>query len=155
MIMVSACLMGINCKYNGESNHNESVVSFLSGKPYILVCPETMGTLKVPRPPCEIKGGDGLAVLYSKARVLTDSDIDVTHEFIQGAQSCLELAKMNDITQAILKARSPSCGCGRIYDGSFSGRLIDGDGVTAAMLKQHGVQVITELEIDKGFIQPK
>lgn len=152
MIMVSACLMGINCKYNGESNHNESVAAFLSGKPYVLVCPETMGTLKVPRPPCEIKGGDGFSVLDARARVVTVSDIDVTNEFVRGAFSCLELAKMNHITQAILKARSPSCGCGMIYDGSFSNRLIDGDGVTAALLKQHGVQAITEFEIDKGFI---
>lgn len=149
MIMVSACLLGINCKYNGENNFDEAVADFLKDKQYILVCPETMGTLPVPRPPCEIKGGDGFTVLDDNARVFTDSGIDVTAEFVQGARSCLELAKMNQITQAILKARSPSCGCLSIYDGSFSRCLISGDGVTAALLKKHGIEVFSEQDLDR------
>ncbi len=144
MIMVSACLTGINCKYNGESNHCPSLASYLKSRSHFVVCPETIGCLSIPRPPAEIKGGDGEDVLEGRARVVTANGIDVTEAFLNGAQVCLELARLNQVNLAILKARSPSCGCDQIYDGSFTGHLVPGDGVTAALLRRHGIKIVTE-----------
>jgi len=100
--------------------------------------------------PAEIQGGDGNDVLDSRARVVTSQGDDVTDAFIQGARAVLDLARLNRVNLAILKSNSPSCGCGRIYDGSFSRRLRPGDGVAAALLRRHGVKVLTE----KDFRQP-
>ena len=149
MLMVSACLLGINCKYNGGNNFSPEVINKLQKSPFVAVCPEVLGGLGVPRPPCEIQGGDGRDVIMGQARVVNNQAEDVTEHFIKGALLCLELAKQNHITQALLKGRSPSCGSGRIYDGSFSSGLKDGDGVTAALFKQHGIRVITEEELDR------
>lgn len=144
MIMVSACLKGINCKYNGENNHCLSLSSYLESRPHFLVCPETMGCLAVPRPPAEIRGGDGNDVLEGRAMVITRQGDDVTAAYLKGARVCWELARLNQVTLAILKARSPSCSCDQIYDGSFSRRLVAGDGVTAALLRHHGIELLTE-----------
>ncbi|MGE5416679.1 MAG: DUF523 domain-containing protein [Acidobacteriota bacterium] len=146
MILVSACLLGRNCKYNGSNNDNAAVRQALSGKDVVLVCPEVFGGLSVPRQPCEIVGGDGQSVLQGAARVVDSNGDDVTPAFIKGAEICLHIAQLNKCKKAILKMRSPSCGTVQIYDGSFSGHLIPGDGVTAALLKNHGIEVLSEDE---------
>ena len=134
MILVSACLAGEKCCYNGEALRCDSVVELVASGRAIAVCPEVLGGLPVPRPPAEIVAG----------RVLTRGGADVTEQFHSGALIGLELARQAGCGSAVLKARSPSCGAGQIYDGSFSGRLIAGDGVFAAMLKAAGIRVITE-----------
>lgn len=144
MIMVSACLAGINCKYNGNHNYNAQICEFLKGHPYFLVCPEVMSGLAIPRLPCEMVGGTGLEVLEGKARVLNTRGVDETLRFIDGAKTCLALARLNQVTRAILKNRSPSCGCGQVYDGTFSSCVIPGDGVTTAALKFNGIEVLSE-----------
>lgn len=149
MIMVSACLMGINCKYNGENNRCPSLCTYLASHNHFLVCPETMGGLPIPRLPAEIQGGDGYDVLDGRARVITSQGDDVTESFISGAHACRELARLNQVSLAILKSHSPSCGCGAIYDGSFSRRRLAGDGVTAALLLRNGVKLVTEKDFQQ------
>ena len=110
----------------------------------VLVCPEEDGGLGTPRPPAEIVGGDGADVLEGRARVMTRGGRDVTAEYVAGARIALDAARAAGAETAILKARSPSCGKGSIYDGSFTRTVKDGDGVTAALLKAHGIQVLTD-----------
>ncbi|MFC1509633.1 DUF523 domain-containing protein [Candidatus Omnitrophota bacterium] len=104
------------------------------------VCPEVLGGRKVPRTKTEIKGGGGEDVLDGTAKVLDENGKDVTSEFIKGALETLRIAKTNSIKKAILKSKSPSCGSGQIYDGSFKRRLIKGNGVTAALFKREGIK---------------
>ena len=118
------------------------------GEELIPVCPEQLGGLSTPRPPAEIVGGDGVDVLDGCASVITVEGEDKTSEFLGGAHQTLEIAKSQNAAHAVLKSRSPSCGCGRIYDGSFTGELGDGDGVTAALLRRHGIRVMTEADIE-------
>ncbi len=142
MYIVSACLLGQNCKYNGGNNLNEEVVEFCKNHKYVTVCPESAGKLPTPRPPAERVG----------ASILTKEGKDVTDAFVRGAdislKSCMEMARISgeEIEGAILKANSPSCGRGQIYDGTFSGTLTEGNGVFAGMLKRLGVEIITEKE---------
>jgi uncharacterized protein YbbK (DUF523 family) len=147
MKLISACLLGINCKYNGKNNlenlGSDIYKEFLHGK-LIPVCPEQLGGLTTPRLRAQIQNGDGFDVLNNKAQVITEEGQNITKQFIRGAQEALKIAQTLNIKEAILKQRSPSCGCGKIYDGSFSGKLIDGDGVTAALLKQYSIRVISE-----------
>ncbi|NLB19062.1 MAG: DUF523 domain-containing protein, partial [Syntrophomonadaceae bacterium] len=107
------------------------------------VCPEVMGGLPTPRLPSEISGGDGISVLKGDARVLDSQGNDVTPQFLNGARACAEVAKLNGVTRVILKDGSPSCGGSIIYDGSFSGRTVPGLGVTAAILKEGGIEIIS------------
>lgn len=141
MILISACLAGINCKYNGENNGNEKVMELIKNEKTILVCPEQLGGLKTPRIPAEIK------IINGEKRVITKDGIDVTLEYTRGANEVLELAKRFNITKAILKSKSPSCGCGQIYDGNFSNNLIIGNGITADLLIKNGIEVITEKDL--------
>ncbi|WP_304346289.1 DUF523 domain-containing protein [Campylobacter showae] len=139
-ILISACLLGENCKYNGGNNTDAISAEALSklGQIYelVAVCPECMGGLTTPREPAEI---------CASGRVFTKfSGRDVTAEFILGAQICAEIASENGCKIAVLKERSPSCGSGEIYDGSFTGRIVSGDGLTAAALKKLGVRVVGE-----------
>lgn len=139
-ILISACLLGENCKYNGGNNADAICAGELAKLrqiyELIAVCPESMGGLATPREPAEI---------CSKGRVLTKfSRCDVTREFLSGAQICADIARENGCKIAILKERSPSCGSGWIYDGSFTGRIVSGDGITAAALKKLGVRVVGE-----------
>ena len=134
MILVSACLAGEPCRYNGQGFICPSVAALVAAGKALAVCPEVLGGLSTPRPPAEIIAG----------RVLTVVGEDVTAAYQAGAQLALKLARQADCRTAILKARSPSCGCGQIYDGSFSGRLIPGDGVFAALLKTAEIVVQTE-----------
>lgn len=144
MILISACLLGVNCKYNGKNNENVEVIQFLKGKGVVPVCPEQLGGLTTPRPPAEIKNGDGTSVLCDSAKVFFNNEVEVTDAFLKGARETLKIAEGLGINQAIMKARSPSCGVGKIYDGTFSGSLKEGDGVTTALLKSKGIAVYTE-----------
>ncbi|MBP1743678.1 MAG: hypothetical protein H6Q58_656 [Firmicutes bacterium] len=143
MILVSACLCGTNCKYNGGNNLNREVLGLLAEGKAIPVCPEQLGGLATPRSAMEISGGTGADVLDGRARVVSSSGTDTTENFIRGAREVLSIAKAAGAKEVILKAKSPSCGCGLIYDGTFSGRLIEGNGVTAELLIRNGIVVIT------------
>lgn len=144
MILVSACLLGINCKYNGCSNLNEQALKLKDPIPF---CPEQLGGLSTPRPPAEIVGGDGKDVLQGRAKVLTGTGKDVTSYFLAGAEMSARLAEITKAKTAVLKSNSPSCGVNVIYDGTFTGSKKQGDGVTAALLKKCGLHVITELDL--------
>lgn len=149
MIIVSACLCGINTRYDGKSNLNEKVMKLLKEGKAVLVCPEQLGGLSTPRPPHEIAHGTGAQVLYGDAKVISIEGRDGTLEFIKGAEETLKIAKEVNANIAILKAKSPSCGKGKIYDGSFSGKKIDGNGVTAELLIRNGITVYSEEELDE------
>ena len=140
-VLISACLAGINCKFNGENNLLDSgILDEISKKYHLLfVCPEVFGGLSTPREPAEMKGG----------LVVTKTAKDVSENFKFGAEICLKIAKLNGCKKAILKARSPSCGSGQIYDGSFTKKLIFGDGIAAKLLKENGILVFSEDEIGR------
>lgn len=132
-ILVSACLLGLNCKYDGENNYSKDIDEFLKDYEVIPICPEIMGGLPTPRIAAERVDG----------RVVTKDGRDVTKEYIKGAKESLFLARKYNVKKALLKLRSPSCGYGKIYDGTFSHTIIDGNGVTAELLKQNGIEIIT------------
>ena len=140
-VIISACLLGVPCRYDGGHSRNETAMNQKETYQLIPVCPEESGGLPTPRPAAEIVGGDGDAVLDGKAKVMTADGTDVTEAFLRGAHHALEVAQSHGVTHVILKARSPSCGCGDIYDGTFSGTLTSGDGVTTALLKRHGITI--------------
>ena len=142
-ILISACLLGVNCRYDGGNSRDKDAMKRHQHDELIPVCPEEAGGLPTPRPAVEIVGGDGNDVLDGNARVLTAEGVDKTEEFLKGAKYALKLAQSKGATSVILKSRSPSCGCGEIYDGSFSRTLVSGDGVTTALLKRHGIEVIS------------
>lgn len=152
MILMSACLCGFNCKYTGGNNTSPRFLAMYRNNEVIAVCPEELGGLSTPRLPCEIQGGSGAEVLAGTARVINSNGEDVSESFVKGAWQVLQLARDNNIGLVILQDRSPSCGAGVIYDGNFSKKLIEGDGVTAALLKQHGIKVINAADYakDKG-----
>lgn len=133
-ILVSSCLLGTDCKYNGENNFNKKVSCLSDRHTVIPVCPEKLGGLLTPRSPAEIKNN----------RVITKDGKDVTDAFFKGAEIVLETAKKYDCKIAVLKANSPSCGHGKIYDGNFCKNLISGDGICAKMLIDNGIKVLTE-----------
>ena len=147
MILVSECLCGINCKYSGGNNINEKILKLVKEGKAVLVCPEQLGGLSTPRDPSEIKCGTAQDVLDGKAKVLSISGKDVTENYIKGAEEALKIAKLFGFSEAILKANSPSCGCGFVYDGNFNGNLIEGNGVTAQLLLDNGISVKTEKDI--------
>ncbi len=144
MILVSACLLGENCKYSGGNNRNDALCTWLEDKEYLPICPETAGGLPIPRPPCEIVGGEGADVLNGKARILDRDGKDRSREFLLGAEKVLQTAISLKAESAILKANSPSCGSNGIYDGSFSGGKRPGLGLTAELLKRHGIRLYDE-----------
>lgn len=134
-ILVSACLLGQNCKYNGGNNYSQKVMDFVEGHQVIAVCPEVMGGLTTPRTPAEIVDGE----------VKTKDGKSVDEEFKKGASLALDVALKEKIDCAILQSRSPSCGSKEIYDGSFSKKLIPGSGIFAGLLKSNGIS-ITDVE---------
>jgi uncharacterized protein YbbK (DUF523 family) len=144
MYLVSACLLGTNCRYDGGSFHDERLLELARQGMVIPVCPEQLGGCGTPRPPCEICGGSGGDVLDGRCRVVNARGEDITDNFIKGANETLKLAETCGAQKAILKARSPSCGHGRIYDGTFSGKIIGGNGVTAELLVRNGIEVFSE-----------
>lgn len=131
-ILVSACLLGKNCKYNGGNNLNQRVLDFIEGHEVIGVCPEQLGGLSTPRLPAEIVDG----IVTNKEGVSVDA------QFRKGAQTALAVALEKKVDLAILQSRSPSCGVKEIYDGSFSGKKIKGQGVFAKLLSAHGIKVL-------------
>ena len=150
MIIVSACLLGENCKYSGGNNKSEKVLKYLKDKEYIAVCPEQLGGLTTPRDPSEIVtygAKDGKDVLNGETKVISNKGVDVTSNFIKGAEEALKIAKENNAAEAVLKASSPSCGCRYIYDGTFSKKKIKGMGVTASILAQNNIKIIDEEQI--------
>jgi len=136
-ILVSACLLGIKCRYDGKSKAYPAVLELLKNETLIPVCPEQLGGRPTPRIPVEIKNG----------RVVEENGCDRTEEFVHGAEEALRIAKMYDCKKAILKAKSPSCGFGKIYDGTFSKTLTDGNGISAQLLYDNGIEIINEDEI--------
>ena len=141
MKLISACLCGINCKYNGANNSHPCFLELLQQGELLPVCPEQLGGLPTPRLACEILGGSGAEVIQGQAQVINKAGKDLSAFFIKGAQVSLQQAQQAGVSEAILQSRSPSCGCGKIYDGTFTGKLITGDGVTAALLKMNGIKV--------------
>ncbi|MBN2453499.1 MAG: DUF523 domain-containing protein [Candidatus Omnitrophica bacterium] len=139
--IVSACLAGVNCTYNGKNNFNPSVKTLVEKGFALPVCPEVLGGMAVPRDICELSFR-----INENPVVLTLKGKDVTPLMITGANKALKLARKYGIKYAILKSNSPSCGYGKIYDGSFSARLTEGDGIAAALLHKHGIKIYNEKE---------
>jgi len=136
-ILISACLVGVKCRYDGGAGKIAELSELMEKHTLIPVCPEQLGGLKTPREPAEIKG----------ERVVTRDGRDVTHEYRRGAEETLRLARLYGCSCAIMKERSPSCGSGHIYDGTFSRTLTVGSGVTAALLEETGIKVFGESRI--------
>lgn len=133
-MLVSACLLGEKCRYDGHSKPCDPVLELKKHHTLIPVCPEILGGLKTPREPSEIRNG----------RVYSKNGTDLTEHFVLGAIAVLKIATHNGCRTAILKERSPSCGKGKIYDGSFCGKLVEGDGYTASLLSENGISVYGE-----------
>ena len=154
LTLVSACLLGLDCRFDGQSCLDPRLRDLGVQGRLIPFCPEVSGGLATPRLPAEIQGAhaglDGNAVVQGLTRVVCIDGSDVTAQFLAGARAALDLAQRLGIRQAILKANSPSCGSGYIHEGMFAGRLVPGDGVTAALLKQAGIMVITEGDLVGG-----
>jgi uncharacterized protein YbbK (DUF523 family) len=143
MVLVSACLAGINCRYDGKNSEHRYLKELVTRGQAIPVCPEQLGGLPVPRACCEITVSDD-----NGTRVIGQDGRDYTAEFTKGAEKVLAIAKANGVTKAILKSNSPSCGCGLVYDGTFSGKLVPGNGLAAKILRENGIKVITEKEVN-------
>ncbi|SOC43396.1 DUF523 domain-containing protein [Salinicoccus kekensis] len=148
MILVSACLIGENVRYDGNNSLNEKIRRLMDAGEALPVCPEVFGGLPTPRHPAEIQGGDGHDVLEGRARVVDTAGTDVTAHFLKGAHDTLEIFRQYEPTMVVLKENSPSCGSAAIYDGTFSGNKIPGTGVTTALLEKHGIKVISEKEFE-------
>jgi len=141
MKLVSACLLGVNCNFEAKNWLNPELrEEFLRGELFP-VCPEVLGGLSVPRVPAEIVGGDGWDVLEGKAKVMNMEGVDVTVQFVEGAKLALQIGQAVGAKEALLIEKSPSCGCGKIFDGTFKEKFKAGDGVTAALLKKNGLKV--------------
>jgi uncharacterized protein YbbK (DUF523 family)/ribosomal protein S18 acetylase RimI-like enzyme len=145
LILVSACLVGECCRYDGASCRDERFVGLLAEGRVVPVCPEVLGGLEIPRERCEITG--------DRRRVISASGVDRTEFYLRGALETLRIARRRNIDVAVLKSRSPSCGYGKIHDGSFSGRLIDGNGVAAEKLANEGLIIYTELTVPEGLLE--
>lgn len=138
-LLVSACLLGENCKYSGGNNGNAQVQALSRYFQLIPVCPECFGGLPIPRDPSEIQNG----------RVVSKTGMDVTDAFTDGAEKTLYIAREENCGLALLKERSPSCGSHFVYDGTFSGTVIPGQGITAALLAEEGLELFSEESIDR------
>lgn len=147
-VIVSACLAGVECTYKGEGKARAWAVDLVASGRAVLVCPEVAGGLGIPRPEAEIQGGDGGDVLDGLARVRSAAGEDVTENYLKGARTAVDAARRSGSAIAVLKARSPSCGCDGIYDGSFADALKPGQGVAAAALRREGIVVISDEEIE-------
>ena len=139
VILVSACLLGTPCRYDGQSKADERIIKLMKEHTLVPACPEILGGLPTPRPPAERRG----------AEVVTKDGTDVTEQYNRGAKEAVRLARLYGCRLAVLKAKSPSCGKGEIYDGSFENKLTSGDGTAAAALEKAGVTVVSEEEIEE------
>ena len=137
-LLISECLCGVHCRYDGKDNKIKELERIKTLYNIIPICPEVLGGLSTPRPPAERVG----------ELIINNMGVDVTKEFFQGALQALTIGQENDCHKALLKAKSPSCGCGKIYDGTFSGTLITGNGVTTELLLENNIEVFTEKNID-------
>ena len=137
-ILVSACLLGANCRYDGGNNQRSQVLELLKDHTLIPVCPEQLGGLSTPRPPVEWQG----------EKAMNNQGTDCTRQFVKGAEEALRIARLYQCELAILKAKSPSCGNHQIYDGTFSGTVVDGAGGTARFLQEQGIRVLNETEVE-------
>ena len=150
MRLCSACLLGLECRYDGKSNlekASEQLLQEFRNGNIIPICPEQLGGLPTPRSGARICSGDGKDVLDRKTRLLTDDGQDVIGQYIKGAYEALKIAKTLGIQEAILKQKSPSCGCGYIQGGLNERKTVEGEGVTTALFKRNGINVYTEEEI--------
>jgi len=144
--LVSACLLGVNCRYDSNNTYNQKIAELISKHFLIPICPEQLGGLSTPRLPVEILKGDGSDVLSGRACVKNSCDVDLSVQFIKGSIETLNIAILYGCSVAILKAKSPSCGKGCIYDGTFSKTLRKGNGVSAQILIDNGIKVFNESE---------
>lgn len=144
MILISACLAGFNVRYNGTNSLDEKIQKLVLENKAVTVCPELMGGFSTPREPAEIVGGDGQDVLDGNATVVERSGRDVTELYLKGAYVTLQKALEVGATQVVLKENSPSCGSAQIYNGEFNGTKLVGEGVTTALLRRHGIEVLSE-----------
>lgn len=142
MILVSACLAGVNCRYDGGNSENEYVLSLVKAGRALPVCPEVLGGLPTPRVPCEIVLDSG-----GNKKVMSRDGRDLTAEFAAGAEKTLQIARIIGSKRAVLQSRSPSCGYGYVYDGKFSGKFITGNGLTAELLARNGIRVMSADEL--------
>ncbi len=152
-ILLSACLLGNPVRYDGKAKtlrHARLDELVAAGRAFAY-CPEVGGGLPVPRPAAEIQQGDGAAVLAGRARVVTRDGDDVSESFVAGARGALALCREHDIELAVLTEFSPSCGSGLVYDGSFSRSRVAGDGVTAALLRAHGIRVFNQHQLEQAL----
>lgn len=147
-ILISACLAGVPCTHAAEAKTRAWALKLIAEGRAVTVCPEVAGGLPVPRPEAEIVGGQGSDVLDGDARVMSIEGDDVTANYLRGAEAARSAARRSGARLAVLKARSPSCGCDAIYDGAFSGTLTAGDGVTAAALKREGLDVFSDEDVE-------
>ena len=141
IVAVSACLVGKNTKYDGTNNYNQYVIKYLEDKEYILICPEVFGGLPTPRVPSEIVVN----------KVINKENVDVTKHFVDGANKALQMLIDNNIEEVIVKSKSPSCGYKQIYDGTFTGKIIDGNGIFTALAIENGFKILTEKDMEKKF----
>lgn len=153
MIVVSACLAGLEVRYDGGHNLYEKIQKLVEENKAVTVCPEVLGGLPTPRVPAEIIGGNGEDVISGKAKVVDRKGKDVTAQFIKGAEETLKQAQKVEASVVVLKESSPSCGSNLIYNGEFSGKKIAGMGVTAALLRRHGIKVISETEFLESLVE--
>ncbi|MBP2631081.1 MAG: hypothetical protein H6Q70_1709 [Firmicutes bacterium] len=153
MILVSACLLGCKVRYNGSADEHPLLMKYNEMGKFIAICPECLGKLSIPRPPVEIINGKGQDVLAGTARIMSKLGEDVTVNFIAGTEKMLKIAEQYAIKAAILKERSPSCGVHQIYDGTFSGKKIVGEGVAAALLRQHGIKLYSEEDVTEPLLK--
>ena len=153
MILVSACLLGHHTKYDGGSNATPILMNHTGKKQFIAFCPEQLGGLLTPRDAAEILCGSGEDVLLGRCKVSTRFGKDVTEYFLSGAEKSAQLAVHHNVTAAILKQRSPSCGYRQIYDGTFNHRIRSGMGVTAAILYQLGIPLYSDTEITPELLE--
>lgn len=152
MILVSACLLGHKVKYDGGENGQPLLLRYAARGQFLPVCPESAAKLPVPRPPVELQGGTGEAVLAGRAVVRDTEGADRTAAFRRGAKSVLAVAKRYQAQIAILKENSPSCGVHQVYDGTFCRRKIDGQGVTAAQLAAAGLRLYSEKDLTEELL---
>ena len=141
-VLISACLLGLDCRYDGKSKDNKEIIKMLDRFDFIPVCPEVFGGLPTPRVPSEING----------KRVINKDGVDVTSNYIRGAEDTLRLCKLYKADIVVLKSKSPSCGKGLVYDGTFSGNLVKGNGITTQLLIDNGIDVYTEEEFINAFL---
>lgn len=144
MYLVSSCLAGVNCRYNGGNSENKVVVELVKEGLAIPICPEQLAGLPTPRPSCEIVIDD-----LGQSKVLSSNGEDFTKAFVEGAEKTLEIAKIIGVKKAILQSKSPTCGYSCIYDGTFSGKLIKGNGLAAELLMNSGIEIYTEEDVEK------